>query len=650
MNRSCDTVFNNRNNEIKHRIKKLAAVLLILVLIVWTGALRPACYAAKKTTKTKKTEQTAAKKTKKAVKKKAAKKAGKMKKVRKKTDTSKKKPSKAAAKKKTAAEKKKKNSKAEPSETTKKKTETDKAKKNKTGGSSGTANQTASGDAAKKAPAKNTANPAGKADADDATKKAGQTDVNDGSKSADKTDTENAAKTAGQTDANNASNKAGQADTDDASQKTDSDQDTKTGTDQNPVPSGDPDADAEPVLHAKGAEVYCENTGEVVFSKNASTKAKPYNTATLMTALLAIQKLSPDKKITISKKAAEQPGGSAELQPGEVVTVEQLLYAMLLDSADDAAYALAENYSGSVKSFVRRMNKTAKNIGCKHTHFSDPAGSSQEGNYTTASDFMMIARVALSNSTIKKIASAREYTVPKTNKHESRTITALSTFTAEKNFGIETEITGIEGDQCSIAAGYLESGLQLYIVLLDDTNADRSEDLKAVIDYTKEHIRGEKVISAGKNVGKIRIGHGAKTKANVYTLETGYAYIPKEGSKKLIKTRPRFDNDIKAPVTRYQVVGSYQIYVGNDLVNSVPLVIHEDIPEGWFPSYLGISNNAAIVICAVVLVVIIAGLLIASAREKARRRKRMAKARRIWQLAEQQLREEQERKERGWYF
>ena len=117
------------------------------------------------------------------------------------------------------------------------------------------------------------------------------------------------------------------------------------------------------------------------------------------------------RQVTVSAKAASQKEASINLKEGEILTVEDLIYAALLPSGNDAAYALGEAVSGDMETFIALMNKTAKNIGCKKTHFTNPSGMQAKRHYTTASDMMEIVKVALSNDIIRKAAGSTKYTI-----------------------------------------------------------------------------------------------------------------------------------------------------------------------------------------------------------------------------------------------
>ena len=406
-----------------------------------------------------------------------------------------------------------------------------------------------------------------------------------------------------------------------------------------------------PDITAAGAMVYCQNTGEVVYSKNSQKKLEPFSVTKLMTVLLAVQNLPLDKEVTVSAEAASNVEASMNLKEGEVLTVEDLIYGALLPSGNDAAYALGEAVSGDMGAFVALMNKTAKNIGCKRTRFANPSGMQAKNHHTTASDMMEIVKVAFSNDIIKKAAGTTKYVVPKTNKNKKRVLRTHINFLKDKESGVYAGKTGYWDDNnCSIVLGYKKNGLSLLIVVLGDTTAQRTKDVEKLIRYASEKVEGRKVIGAGKETGNVRIKHGAKTSVAAYTAETGYAYLPKEASPKLITTKTMMRDDIAAPVKAGAVVGTYQIYVADELVNEVDLVVKEDIGQGWFPSYLGISNFATVIICAAFLLLLTLFLTVSIAKARYRRRRKMLKKQRIMEIAMEEMRREQERKGRNWRF
>ncbi|MEE0741214.1 MAG: D-alanyl-D-alanine carboxypeptidase family protein [Emergencia sp.] len=406
-----------------------------------------------------------------------------------------------------------------------------------------------------------------------------------------------------------------------------------------------------PDITAEGAIVYCQNTGEVIYSKNRDEKIAPYSVTKLMTVLLAVQNLPLDKEVTVSAKAAAQTEASMNLKEGEVLTVRDLVYGALLPSGNDAAYALGEAVSGNMEDFVSLMNKTAEQMGCKNTHFVNPNGMDSKNHYTSAYDMMLITKMALSNDVIAKAAGTKSYTVKETNKSEERKLESHLSFIDDKDSGVYGGKTGYWDEQnCSIALGYKKNGLHLYIVLLGDTAEERTNDVNKLINYASDKVEGIHVIGKGKAEGKVRIKHGAKTRVQAYTAETGYAYLPKEASKSLISTQVMMRDDVEAPVKKGSVVGTLQIFVADDLVNEVDLIVKENVETGWFPSYLGISNFAAVIICAVLILLLSLFIWISVMRANYRRRKRKLRQEKARAIAMEQMRREQERRERDWRF
>jgi D-alanyl-D-alanine carboxypeptidase len=136
------------------------------------------------------------------------------------------------------------------------------------------------------------------------------------------------------------------------------------------------------------------------------------STTKIMTALIVAEMLPLKKEITIPPEAVNVEGSSVYLCEGEILTVEELLYALLLSSANDAATALAIATSGSIAAFCHKMNERARALGLYDTHFANPHGLSDSEHYTTAHDLALISAEALKNATIRRIASAKKATVP----------------------------------------------------------------------------------------------------------------------------------------------------------------------------------------------------------------------------------------------
>lgn len=171
-----------------------------------------------------------------------------------------------------------------------------------------------------------------------------------------------------------------------------------------------------------GALLFNIETQEVLFSENANEKVYPASTTKILTAYLALKYGALEDYVTVSDTAVDVPSDSstAHLQVGDVLTLEDLLYALLLPSGNDSAVAIAEHISGSVEAFVELMNEEANRLGASNSHFVNPHGYQSEDHYTTAYDLYLIFNECIKNETFIDIVSSKSYSTVITQKNGSR--------------------------------------------------------------------------------------------------------------------------------------------------------------------------------------------------------------------------------------
>lgn len=164
------------------------------------------------------------------------------------------------------------------------------------------------------------------------------------------------------------------------------------------------------------------STGTVLYEKNADEQHYPASITKIMTTLLALENSELDEIVTFSDEAIDNTEGSGISRDyGEQMTMEQCLYAVMLSSANECAYAVAEHVGGTVDHFVEMMNEKAAELGCTNTHFVNPHGLFDENHYTSAHDMALIAKAAYENETFRIITGTARYTIPPTNKHDEQT-------------------------------------------------------------------------------------------------------------------------------------------------------------------------------------------------------------------------------------
>lgn len=179
-----------------------------------------------------------------------------------------------------------------------------------------------------------------------------------------------------------------------------------------------------PTIDTPSAIVMEVSTGTVLYEKNADQQLYPASITKIMTTLLAIENCSMDEIVIFSKDAVYKNEGDTShisRDVGEEMTVEQCLYGIMLASANECAWAIAEHVGGTEEHFVEMMNEKAKELGCTNTHFNNPNGLPDEQHYTSARDMALISQAAYKNETFRIITGTARYTIPPTNKHSDPT-------------------------------------------------------------------------------------------------------------------------------------------------------------------------------------------------------------------------------------
>ncbi len=191
----------------------------------------------------------------------------------------------------------------------------------------------------------------------------------------------------------------------------------------------EPTLPEDPDIQAKAALLMDANTGAIVYAKNEHQELYPASLTKIMTALLVVEaidkgQLSLDQEVTASStiESLDTDGSTANIKPGEIMTVEQLLYCMLVVSANEACVILAEAVAGSVDAFVDQMNEKAQALGCENTHFVNPTGLHDSQHYTSAWDLYLITKEALTHEDFVRISDTGDITLPATNLHEARAL------------------------------------------------------------------------------------------------------------------------------------------------------------------------------------------------------------------------------------
>ena len=236
--------------------------------------------------------------------------------------------------------------------------------------------------------------------------------------------------------------------------------------------------------NAKSSALYNPDTKSFLYQKNADLRLPMASTTKIVTALIAIESLNPDEIVKIPKEAVGIEGSSLYLKEHDEVTAIDLIYSVLLQSANDAAAALAIKISGDTSNFAFRMTERVREMGVYDTQFQNPHGLDSEGHYTTAHDLSIIAADALNNETFKKIASTYKHTFKIGD--ETRTVVNHNKLLKCYNgcIGVKTGYTKKSG-RCLVSAAE-KDGVTLVAVTLND--ADDWRDHQNMLNYGFEKL------------------------------------------------------------------------------------------------------------------------------------------------------------------
>ena len=247
-----------------------------------------------------------------------------------------------------------------------------------------------------------------------------------------------------------------------------------------------------PSVYAESAIVMEASTGLVFYEKNMHDIHYPASITKILTALLAIENSSLNETVTFSRESVYDilPGSShIGMDEGEQITMEQALYGILLESANEVSYAVAEHVGGSIEGFADMMNKRAKELGCLDTNFVNPHGLPDSEHVTTAYDMALITREAIKNKTFLKIFGTRTYQIPPTNiQSETRYLAHHHRFILKRDFFYDDCIGGKTGytdtARYTLVSVAKRGDLELIVVVMkDDTFEHQYTDTQKLFDF-----------------------------------------------------------------------------------------------------------------------------------------------------------------------
>ena len=309
-------------------------------------------------------------------------------------------------------------------------------------------------------------------------------------------------------------------------------------------------------------------SGKIIYEKNANEKRGMASTTKIMTAITAIENCDMEKKVTVSDLAVGVEGSSIYLKKGESLTMEELLYALMLQSANDAATAIAIDVSGSVEAFAELMNKKAEEIGLDNTHFTNPHGLFDDEHYTTAYDLALITQYAMKNECFKKLVSTEKKVIPLNRDEGKRVLLNHNKLLKiyDGAVGVKTGFTKKTG-RCLVSAAK-KDGVMLIAVTLnapDDWN-----DHRKMLDYGFERVICKTLAEPYSLSYKIPVVGGNEDYLTC-TNTNGLKYVTVDDSIN-ITSRVFVDRFYFAPINNGEKIGHITYYNNGEEIGSLDLI------------------------------------------------------------------------------
>lgn len=330
-----------------------------------------------------------------------------------------------------------------------------------------------------------------------------------------------------------------------------------------------------PVIYAKSAILFDRKSKRVMLEKNSKEKIPNASTTKILTAIVAYENGNIEDFVTISKKAAHTSGSRVKLQENDRVSLNDLLYGLLLCSGNDSAVAIAEHIGGDVEGFCEMMNEKAKEIGALETNFTSPHGLDDEGHYSTAYDLALIADYALSIPYIAEIVKTKTALIRVNGRERGigSTNEMLSCYLGAD--GVKTGYTGNAG-RCLVTSATRDGWQLISVVLGCNTKKQRTTESIKLLNYGFQNFE---MVDLCKNMKKDYILEIYKSKGKFYKLsiDDEFWYPLLENEKDKIEYQYIFEQENEAPIRQNQCCGEVVIKLGENVIKRIEIRAENEI-------------------------------------------------------------------------
>jgi D-alanyl-D-alanine carboxypeptidase (penicillin-binding protein 5/6) len=326
-------------------------------------------------------------------------------------------------------------------------------------------------------------------------------------------------------------------------------------------------AAAAPGISAKAA-ILCLPDGRVLYESNADARMLIASTTKIMTALVVLENCAPDEVVKVTAKSTAVEGSSMYLKPGEELTVEELLYGMLICSGNDAAHALALHTAGSIEAFAELMNNKAAELGLENTSFRNPHGLDEEGHYSTAADLAKIASAAMGHELFREIVATKNKVVAGRSLVNHNKLL----WSYEGAMGVKTGYTKAAG-RTRVSSAERE-GFTLICVTL--CAPDDWDDHMKLYDWAFSQYNMHSISEKGREYCRLPVISGVAESVGVRCSED-FSLLLKNGDG--LETKALLPKFVYAPVREGEIAGSIEVSVNGEVVKTIPLVYSESVEQ-----------------------------------------------------------------------
>ncbi|MBU8569094.1 D-alanyl-D-alanine carboxypeptidase DacF [Bacillus subtilis] len=342
---------------------------------------------------------------------------------------------------------------------------------------------------------------------------------------------------------------------------------------------------------AKSAVLIERDTGKVLYNKNSNERLAPASMTKIMTMLLIMEALDKGKikmsdKVRTSEHAASMGGSQIFLEPGEEMTVKEMLKGIAIASGNDASVAMAEFISGSEEEFVKKMNKKAKELGLKNTSFKNPTGLTEEGHYSSAYDMAIMAKELLKYESITKFTGTYEdYLRENTDKK----FWLVNTNRLIKFYpgvdGVKTGYTG-EAKYCLTASAKKGNMRAIAVVFGASTPKERNAQVTKMLDFAFSQYETHPLYKRNETVAKVKVKKGKQKFIELTTSEPISILTKKGEDMNDVKKEIKMKDNISAPIQKGQELGTLVLKKEGEVLAESPVAAKEDMKKAGFITFL----------------------------------------------------------------